>query len=132
MLDGVEGRRFLEQPARKGALEAPLRVADVELDEGSGQRLDLPGRAGFAGSEADDDIAGADRLSGLERQLARDAVALVEQADHRRAFRHRGRSGRYRRDRLRHVDRLGLGIGRAIALPLRRPRRIPVAAGEAG
>jgi hypothetical protein len=50
MLDRVERRRFLVEPAGKDAAELALRIADVELQEGAGQLLDLPRRRRFAGA----------------------------------------------------------------------------------
>jgi hypothetical protein len=65
VLGDVEGRRFLVQPAGEDPLEATLRVTDVELDEGAGDLLYLPGGGRLAGAQADDDVPGADRLAGL-------------------------------------------------------------------
>jgi hypothetical protein len=59
-------------------VELALRVAHVQLDEGSGQLLRLPRRGYFAGPEANDDVAGTNSLAGFQRQALRDAVALVE------------------------------------------------------
>jgi hypothetical protein len=93
-----------------------LRIAHVELDEGAGQLLHLPGRAGFAGAEANDDVAHPNRLPGLQLDVPRDAVALVEEPQHRDALRHRGGAGRDRGHRLRNVDRLRLGLVGAVPL----------------
>jgi hypothetical protein len=120
MLDDVERRRLLVQPAREHPVERPLGIGDVELDEGAGQLLDLPGRAGLAGAQPDDDVADPQRLAGLQRQIALDAVALVEQADDRHPVVHRRRSRRHGGDGLRNVDRLRFGAGLAVALPLGR------------
>ncbi len=109
-------------------MEDALGIGDVELDEGAGQLLDLPGRGGLAGAQADDDVAIADRLARLQREVLLDAVALVEQADDGDALRHRRRARRLTRHRLRNVDRLRLGRGLAIVLPLGRAFR--VAGGE--
>jgi hypothetical protein len=107
-----------------------LGIAHVELDEGAGQLLDLPRGGGLAGAQADDDVADPHRMARLERQIARQAVALVEQADHRDPLRHRGRSGRFVGHGLGDVDRLGLGRGLDLALALGRALR--PAAGERG
>jgi hypothetical protein len=126
MLDHVQRRALLEHPAREDALELILRIAHVELQEGTGQLLLFPRRCGLAGAQADDRIADAERLARLHRQVARDAVALVEQADDCDAFRHRRRTGSDAGHGLWHVDRDRLRL----ALPgLRLGRRI-VAAGE--
>jgi hypothetical protein len=115
VLDDVQRRSLLVQPAREDPLPAPLRVLDVELDEGSGQLLDLPGRRRFAGSKPDDRVADAHRLTRLQGQRARDAVALVEEAEHRDPLGHRSRPGGHCGDGLRNVDRARLADGLAVA-----------------
>jgi hypothetical protein len=117
MLDQVERRSLLVEPAREDSLPAPLRVADVELDEGAGQGLDLPGRRRLAGAQPNDRVADPHRLAGLERDRAGDAVALVEEAEHRHPLRHRSGSRRDRGNGLRDVDGARLAD------------RLPVAAG---
>jgi hypothetical protein len=120
MLDDVERGRFLVEPAREDALEAVLRVAHIELDERAGELLHLPGGGGLARTQADDHVAETEGLPRLERDVPRDPVALVEQAEHRHPLGHRRRSGRDRVDGLRHVDshRLRLAL-----TGLRRRRR---------
>jgi hypothetical protein len=130
MLDDVERRRLLVEPARKGAVELALGIGDVQLDEGAGQLLDLPGRGRLAGAQPDDDVADAQRLAGLQREVALDAVALVEQTDHGDALVHRRRPRRLGGDGLRDVDRLRLGAG--LAVPLALGRAFRAAAGERG
>jgi hypothetical protein len=120
MLDDVERRRLLVEPAREDAVEGALGIGDVQLDESAGQLLNLPGRGGLAGAEANDDVADAQRLAGLQRQIALDAVALVEEADdgdalvHRRRPRSLGGDGLRDVDRLRGFARLALPFGRAL------------------
>ena len=75
----------------------PVAAAHVELNEGAGQRILLPGRGLFAGAQAHDRIADAHRLPRLQRQVAADAVALVEQADDGDPFGHRRTAGGQRR-----------------------------------
>jgi hypothetical protein len=108
MFDDVEGRRFLVEPAGKDALPASLRVSDVELDERAGQLLHLPCRGRLARPQSHDRVADPDRLARLQRQLARDAVALVEQAEDGDALGHRSRPRRDGGDGLRNIDRLRL------------------------
>jgi hypothetical protein len=118
VLDDVQRRRFLVQPAREDAPVAALRIArllDVELHECAGQPLRLPRRRGFAGTQPHDRVADPRRLAGLELQLLGDAVALVEEAEHRHALRHGGRSRRLGADRLRDVDGARLAIAAARA-----------------
>jgi hypothetical protein len=112
MLDDVERRSLLVEPARKDPVEAPVRISHVELDEGPGQPLNLPGRARLAGPQPNHDVADPFRLAGLHLEVPRDAVALVEKADHRDSLRHRSRSRSDRGDGLVDVDgaRLGLGL----------------------
>ena len=108
MLDDVERRAFLVQPARKHPLPANPGLFDVELDERPGQPIILPRRARVAGAQPNHRVAVADRLPGPERDVADDAVALVEQAQHRDALAHRSHP-RDRLDRLGRVDRHGIG-----------------------
>jgi len=111
VLDDVERRRFLVEPAREDAPPARIAPLDVELDEGAGQRLGLPRRARLAGAQPHHDVADADRLPRLHRQIALEPVALVEQADDRDTIRHR-RFGAAERIGLWSVRRLGFGLGR--------------------
>jgi hypothetical protein len=84
---------FAEQPAGKIAPPFAVRTAaHIQLHEGAGFLHIFPWRAGFAGLQAHDCIAHAHRFARLHRQVAGQAVALVEQADHRHALRH-GRAG---------------------------------------
>lgn len=93
MLDHVALGALTEDPARKDAV--PLVVALVlngELDEGAGLGRILPRRGLFAGAQPDDRATDARAVAGLHLELADEPVALVEQADHRDAFGHRGRT----------------------------------------
>jgi hypothetical protein len=108
MLDDVERRCFLVEPAGEDAAELAVRPTHVQLDEGAGQLLGLPGGRGLAVAQPHDHVADTDGLAGPERQVALDAVALVEQAKHRDPLRHGRRARRELRHRLRHVDRLVL------------------------
>jgi len=130
VLDEVQRRRFLVEPAGEDPLPPPLRVPDAELDEGAGQLLNLPRRCGLAGAQAHRRIADPNRLAGLEGEVAGDAVALVEEAEHRHALGHRSRAGRDRGDGLRDVD--GAGLARGLTVGPRLIRCAPVAAGERG
>jgi hypothetical protein len=86
------------------------------LDEGAGEPLRLPRSRRLAGAQPDDGVADPDRLAGLQRQVLRQAVALVEEAQHRDALAHRRRTGDLGRHSLRHVDRLGSAIAAHAAL----------------
>ena len=74
----------------------------------------FPRRGFLARAQADDHLADADRLPRLQRQVTRDAVALVEQADHRDALRHR-RFADELRWRAAAGAGAGLGRGRLLA-----------------
>jgi hypothetical protein len=108
VLDDVERGRLLVEPAGKDPAELAVGAAHVELDEGAGQLLDLPGLGGLAGAQPHDHVADPDRLAGAQRQVALQPVALVEQAEHGDALRHRRGAGSELVHRLRHVDRLVL------------------------
>ena len=118
MLDDVERRRFPVEPARKDAAELAIRAAHVQLHEGAGILLVLPGRGGLAVAQPDDHLADAHGLAGPESQIAFETVALVEQADHRDALGHGRRAGGELLHRLRHVDGLVLDLGLALAVRL--------------
>jgi hypothetical protein len=120
VLDNVQRRRFLVQPAREDAAIAVLRVArllDVELDEGAGQLLRLPRCRRLAGAQAHDRVADAHRLAGPQRQVLEEAVALVEEAQDRDPLPHRRRPRHLGGDRLRDVDRARSAIAVRGALP---------------
>jgi hypothetical protein len=124
VLDDVERGRFLVEPAREDPPEL-LRAggAHVELDEGAGQLLHLPGRGRLAGPQANDDVAEADRLAGAQAELAHLAVALVEKPQHRDALGHRRGAGREPGHGLRDIDRVGLRLGGILPVPLLGPAR---------
>jgi hypothetical protein len=115
MFDDVERGTFPVEPAGEDALPAPLGVADVELDEGAGERLDLPRRRSLAGAKADDRVSHPHRLAGLEGQPAGDPVALVHEAEHGDPLRHRSGTLGDRGHGLRDVDGLRLTGGLAVA-----------------
>jgi hypothetical protein len=111
VLDDIEPRRFLVKPAREDTPEAlGAGIADVDLDEGAGQLLDLPGRGRLAGAQPHDDVADPGRLARMKREFAHLAVALVQQPQHGDALGHRRRAGRQLGDGLGHVDRLDLFV----------------------
>ena len=115
MLDDVQRRRFLIEPAGEDAAELTVGAAHVELDEGAGQLLGLPGGGRLAVAQPHDHVADPDGLAGPEGEIALDAVALVEQAEHRDPLGHGRRAGRELLDGLGHIDRLLLD--RRVVLP---------------
>ena len=110
MLDDVERRRFLVEPARKDPAELTVRAAHVQLYEGTGQLLNLPGSRGLAGAQPHDRIPDPDRLTRAQRQVPLLAVALVEEAEHGHALRHRRGARRELVHRLGDVPRLVLEL----------------------
>ena len=98
MLDHVERRTFLVQPARKHPIPSAVGPPIVELDERAGQSLGFPRRGRIARPKANGDVLDPHRLTRFEREITDDPVALVEQGDHRHAIAHRGHtSGVYPR-----------------------------------
>ena len=99
----------------------------IELDEGASQLLIFPRCAGFAGAQANHRVAHANRLSGPQREVADDAVALVEEAKNRDPLRHWRHPG-VGVDRFGHVDRdrifvAAIGLGRTAIAPHRQQQR---------
>lgn len=92
-----------------------------QLDEGSGFLRAFPLGGALAGAQADDRAANADAFAGLERHIAHEAVALVEEAEHRNPFFHRRDTGigiiRTGASRLGQRARFGRGR-RRLCLPL--------------
>jgi len=81
---------FLEQPAGKGPPPlAILGAAHIELHERAGFGNIFPRRGSLTGTQTDNRIADTQRLTGLHRQIAGQAVTLVEQADNGRSLSHR-------------------------------------------
>ena len=73
----------------------PLLVGalDEDLDERAGQLLVFPRSGRLARPQAHDQVLPPRRLAGAQRDVANDAVALVEDAEHRDPLRHRRDSG---------------------------------------
>jgi hypothetical protein len=94
VLDHVQRRRFLVQPAGEDALHFFVGALDVDLDERAGQLFFLPRGGGLAGAQAHEQILPARGLAGVQRDVFDDAVALVEDAEHRDALGHRRNSRR--------------------------------------
>ena len=128
MLDDVERRSLLVEPAREDAAVLAVGAAHVQLHEGAGQLLDLPGCGGLAGAQAHDHVANPDRLARPQGQVPPQPVALVEQADHGDPLGHRCRPRGELRDRLGNVDGLVLDFG--LALPVGLVRAPGRAGGE--
>jgi len=74
-------------------MPVPVRSPHEHTHEGASQLLFLPRRGGFARSQGHDEVLPLRRLARLEGDRARNAVALVEHAEHRDALRHRGHPG---------------------------------------
>ena len=113
MLDDVERRTFLVEPAGKDAVPPFVRQLDLNLDEGAGQLFVFPRRRRFACTKPHDDVLHPDRLSRLELEIADDSIALVQEPEHRDAVAHRGRSRGIRSD-LRKIGLLDHPVLRAV------------------
>lgn len=86
MLDHVERRRVLEQPAREDLAPGQRVVGscpllDEDLDEGTLLFGLLPWKSPLAGREPHDDIAYAARFAGFQHDVLGQIVPLVEQAE---------------------------------------------------
>jgi hypothetical protein len=77
---------------------------DDDLRENAGQLVGFIGFGLVARADLDHQIAHADALPRVEAEVAGEAVALVEHADHRDAISHRSGAGKA----------LGLGADRAL------------------
>jgi hypothetical protein len=124
MLDHIERRRFLVEPAGEDPAPALVRPLHVDLDERSGQFFLLPRRGRLAGAQPHDHVLPAHRLTGPQRHVLDDSVALVEDPEHRDALRHRRDSTLpcRRRRRVRRRRRNGiLLLGAAATSGERKP-----------
>ena len=83
-------------------------LLDIELDESTRQLLAFPRCGCLAGAQPDNGVADANGLAGLHRQVARDAVALVEEPENGDALRHRRDPCPLSRSGLRQCDAIGL------------------------
>jgi hypothetical protein len=119
VLDHVERRRFLEQPAREDPAPALARLLDVDLDERAGHFLFLPRSGGFARPQPHDDVLPSNRLTRMKRHVLDDAVALVEDGEDRDPLHHWSDSGRIGTERHRRIadHRLGRILLLAFAAP---------------
>jgi hypothetical protein len=89
MLDDIERRRFLVEPAREHSRPCLVRALNVDLDKGAGQFFLFPRRARFASAQPHDHVFPADRLAWVQGDVLDDAVSLVEDREHRDALPHR-------------------------------------------
>jgi hypothetical protein len=90
MLNNVAVWAFLKKPAGEDASPfVVLWAADIKLHKGAGFRCFFPWCSGFTCAQANDGIAHTQRTTGLQRQIAGEAVAFVEQADDSHAILHR-------------------------------------------
>lgn len=64
-------------------------LIDQQLHEGSLLRCEFPRRCFLARTQADNRASDADRLARPQLQVPRQAIAFVEKAECRHAFRHR-------------------------------------------
>jgi hypothetical protein len=113
VLDHVERRTFLVEPAREDPVPLLVGPLDVDLHERAGQLVDFPWGGRLAGAQPHDDVLHPDRLARLKRQVLDDAVALVEQAEHGDAVLH-WRHARLLGGRAWHFDGDGIALGRLV------------------
>jgi hypothetical protein len=115
VLDDVQRRRFLVEPAGEDAAPFLVSSLHIDLDEGAGQLFRLPRRRRFAGAQTHGDILPPRRLAGMKRDVADDSVALVEDGKHGDALRHRRHARLVRVDRRTLASRFILLLGAALA-----------------
>jgi hypothetical protein len=118
VLDDVERRRFLVDPAGKHPFPLLVGALDVDLDKGAGQLLLLPWCGRLARPQADHQVFPPRGLAGVKRDILHDPVALVEDRKHRDPLRHRRHSAlpcRGRRNIARGGDRSILLLAAAAA-----------------
>ena len=93
MLDHIERWRFLVKPAGEHATPPLVGPLHVDLDEGSGKLLLLPGSSRFTSAQVNDQVVPASGLARVQRDRLHNAVTLVEHAKDSDALRHRRDSG---------------------------------------
>jgi hypothetical protein len=94
VLDDVAFRPILEQPA--GEDPAPILRPVIEhdqLNKSAGFLGHFPLGRAFTGAQADDRAADADAFTGFQCDIADEAVALVEEAEHGHTLLHRRDAG---------------------------------------
>jgi len=92
------------------------------LDKCTRQLFKFPGSRRFTGSQPDHDVLDAHRLTRPKSKIPHDAVALVQQSDHRDPLRHWSHAGLLRRSP-RYVDGDWLVAGRFALLGAVAPGR---------
>jgi hypothetical protein len=89
VLNHVERRRFLVQPAGERPIPGLVRAPHVDLNERAGELLFFPRRRCFARAQANEQILPPRGLAWPKLDVAHDAVSLIEDAEHRDALGHR-------------------------------------------
>ena len=133
VLDDVERRRFLVEPAREDAAPASCRAAGRRAGRTRRSASPLPTARSSRRRAADDDVLPPRRLAGVKRDILDDAVALVEDAEHRDPLRHRRHAALAGCGRRRPAVAAGSG-GVLLLAPLaaRRRARAPSSSGCGG
>jgi hypothetical protein len=120
VLDDVERRGFLVEPAREYPLHDIVRPLHVDLHERAGQLFLFPRCRHLAGAQVHHEVPPPGRLSRAHGNIANDAVALVEHAQNGDPLRHRGdarlRAGPDHRRRLGR-SRRSIPLGRRVIAP---------------
>jgi hypothetical protein len=122
VLDDVQRRRFPIDPAGEDPAPFLVGALHVQLEKRACQFLLLPRSGRLAGAQANDRIAGPDRLPRLHPQIVDDSVALVEEADDRDPVLHRSEAGLVAFENLACVRGLELLLVGGLLLPARRQR----------
>jgi len=91
VFDHIQAGRILEQPAGKDPLPLEIRFgigpfAHGHLDESTRFRRIFPGRSALTTGKMDHHIAGTAGFAGLQLNVLRQIVPLVQQADRRDPF----------------------------------------------
>jgi hypothetical protein len=126
VLHDIERRTLLVKPAGKGARELAVGAANIDLRKRAGQLIGLPRRGLLTRAQPHDHFARTHRLPRLERQLARRAITLVEQAQHRHPLGHRSDAGDRRGRPSIDCDDLGSRPRRSLGLNLDRVHGIGI------
>jgi hypothetical protein len=107
MLNDIERRRFLIQPARKHLAPFVVGPTHDQLDKAARQLLAFPRLGLVTGFKADNRVADPHRLPWFHLKVARQTIAFIEKSDRRNALGHRRPRPRCRVARRRWLIRLG-------------------------
>jgi len=92
----------------------------VKLDKGARKLFIFPGRSRLARTQPDDCVIRVDGLAGLESQIARDSIPLVEKAEDCDPIRHRSNAGLLTRTGIGSRKPRAIGLLRFVIAPASR------------